>query len=349
LGVIASIERRLWAATRRPRVPRRIRDKYLPFNAACLQRVEESLRSNYFTDTSCRHESAEVYLQTPEGRADLEDHVGGRLRNFREWLVPWLDSLCKLERARILEIGCGTGACTVALAEQGADVVAVDISALALASARDRCAAYGLSPRFVQGSVPAIFSALAGETPDIILFSAVLEHLTWNERIDSLRAAWDLLRENSLLVILEAPNRLWYADIHTTNEPFYNWLPDEAAIAYTCYLPGPSHHLFEEPEREAKLHLARLGRGVSYHEFVIAWNIPVGRLPIVSYMAQFHSKHWRETLARFSPGGRYRTFLANFVPDLHPAWLQPSLDLAFRKKAQGISDHERRCSAANVC
>ncbi|HZP24860.1 MAG TPA: class I SAM-dependent methyltransferase [Terriglobales bacterium] len=322
----------LSSAAQRPRLPQRIRDRFRPLTPELRQTVEQALRNHFFADRSVHPAGAEAHLATPEGQADLESHIAGRLDVFRTWTIPWLDSLLKLEGARILEIGCGTGASTVALEEQGAEVVGVDVSAAALASARERCAAYELHPEFVETNATSIASMFAGRRFDAILFFAVVEHLTWEERIASLQAAWKLLPPNGILAVIEAPNRLWYVDIHTTDEPFYNWLPDDAAIAYTRYLAsGPSRQLFTEPAEDAKLHLARLGRGVSYHDFVIAWNIPRDRLPVAGYLAEFHGSKWGSALGRLTAGGRYRKLLSSAAPDLHPAFLQPSLDLAFRK------------------
>lgn len=329
---LISVRQLARAAVRRPRVPAHIRERYLPLTSERRQCIEQSLRDNFFADGGGRTRPAEVYLQTPEGREDFQDHVSGRLAQFRTWIVPWLDSLFRLDGARVLEIGCGTGASSVALAEQGAEVVGVDISAAALATARDRCAAYGLHPAFVETSATRISSAFAGKTFDAILFFAVLEHLTWEERIVSLRAAWELIPAGKIIAVIEAPNRLWYVDIHTTDEPFYHWLPDEAAIAYTRYTHGPSHHLWKGPAGEATLELARLGRGVSYHEFVIAWDIAPSQLPVVGHAAEFHENRMLSSaIAPLSTARRYRRFLARVAPDLHPAFLQPSLDVAFRK------------------
>ena len=51
---------------------------------------------------------------TPTGQKDLHDLATGRLAGFRETVVPWLDSVCSLSGLRVLEVGCGTGASTVA-------------------------------------------------------------------------------------------------------------------------------------------------------------------------------------------------------------------------------------------
>jgi 2-polyprenyl-3-methyl-5-hydroxy-6-metoxy-1,4-benzoquinol methylase len=332
-GAYSGLARLARTAVRRPRVPQHLRRRYLPLNSDSKATVENSLRRNFFSDreTTLCNQAPDAYLGTPEGKADLENHVLGRLQAFRQWTLPWLDSLFKLDGAYILEIGCGTGASTIALAEQGAHVTGVDVSAPALQSARDRCAVYGLTAEFVQTNATEIASVSPGRKFDAILFFAVLEHLTWGERIDSLRAAWDLLPPNGVLAVIEAPNRLWYVDIHTTQEPFYHWLPDETAIAYTRHIGQYPSRLFEEPEPEALLHLARLGRGVSYHDFVIAWNIAPEKLPVAGHMAKFHERALDVAMTRFSPGGRFRRFLARVAPGLHPAFLQPSLDLAFRR------------------
>lgn len=328
-----NLAQRLRDATHRPRIPTHIRQRFLPQTPEMRRAIEESLRKNCFADPNKTlvHESPADYLNTPEGQTELANDLINRLQFYRQWEIPWLDSVLRLNGARVLEVGCGTGSSTVALAEQGAEVVGVDISSGALATAHDRCEAYGLHAGFLQANAAEVSQHFAGQKLDAILFCASLEHLTWEERMASLRATWDLLPENGILAVLEAPNRLWYTDIHTTSHPFYLWLPDQAAIAYTQYLDGPWHDLFTEPASEAKLHLARFGRGVSFHDFVIAWNIPPDKLPVVGYATAFHEKKWRSALARLSASGQYRKLISTAVPNVHPAFFQPSLDLAFKK------------------
>ena len=43
-----------------------------------------------------------------------------------------------------------------------------------------------------------------------------------------------------------------------------------------------------EPTDAAKLAFSRWGRGVSYYDFVIAWDIPRSQLPVFECAAQFH-------------------------------------------------------------
>src|ERR671927_1340389 len=78
--------------------------------------LELSLRNNYFV------RFPEDYLSTEWGKDDLQNHLFNRLETNRNMIIPWLDEVKPLQGTSILEIGCGTGASTVALAEQGAAV-----------------------------------------------------------------------------------------------------------------------------------------------------------------------------------------------------------------------------------
>src|SRR5947199_9440599 len=100
-----------------------------------LARVEKSLRENYFK--SC----PKGYLESQAGRTDLNNQVSMRLLNDRTRIVPWINSIHDLDGASVLEIGCGTGSSTVALAERGAVLTAIDIDAASIAVARERCSA----------------------------------------------------------------------------------------------------------------------------------------------------------------------------------------------------------------
>jgi len=69
---------------------------------------------------------------------------GGRLIDRREKEAV-LEALGPVEDRRVLEIACGTGRFTVMLAEQGADVVGLDISGPMLQQGREKAQVAGLS------------------------------------------------------------------------------------------------------------------------------------------------------------------------------------------------------------
>jgi len=107
-----------------------------------LRIIKSSLEKNFFS------KEIDDYLHTIEGKNDLDDHLFSRLDNDRKLKIPWLDDVKKLEGSNILEIGCGTGVSSVALAEQGANVTAIDIDSLALIDAKNRCDIYGVNVNF---------------------------------------------------------------------------------------------------------------------------------------------------------------------------------------------------------
>jgi ubiquinone/menaquinone biosynthesis C-methylase UbiE len=68
---------------------------------------------------------------------------GGRLVDRREKQAV-LSALAPLQNRKVLEIACGTGRFTVMLAEEGANIVGLDISAAMLQEAREKARAEGV-------------------------------------------------------------------------------------------------------------------------------------------------------------------------------------------------------------
>ena len=152
--------------------------------------LRNALIRDFFTDTSYYPDPPAVYLATEGGRADLDGHMLGRLTSFRSVVVPWLNSSVPLKGKKILEIGAGTGASTVALAEQGAQVVGIDVSERALAVGRERSKLYGVDAEFALGNAAEMSAVIGNRQFDCIIYFAVLEHMTPEERLLSLSAAW---------------------------------------------------------------------------------------------------------------------------------------------------------------
>src|SRR3954453_1804311 len=95
-----------------------------------VAKVRASLLQNYFTDGE--------YLASEAGRNDLASHLEARLKSNRERVIPWIETFLSLPQTQVLEIGCGTGASTLALAERGANVTAIDILPNSIEVAKDR-------------------------------------------------------------------------------------------------------------------------------------------------------------------------------------------------------------------
>ncbi|MBV9264598.1 MAG: methyltransferase domain-containing protein [Acidobacteriaceae bacterium] len=313
----------------RPPIPAKLKQNQRELPPGGEQRLQDSLIRDFFTDRSYYPEPPEIYLATPVGQNDLRDHMFGRLESFRSSVIPWLSAAMPLQRMKVLEIGCGTGASTVALAEQGAEVFGLDVSDGALAVGRERLKLYGLHADFAAANAAEFPSVIGNRQFDCIIYFAVLEHMTWQERQASLSAAWRHLRPGQYLVVIETPNRLWYMDDHTSGELFFHWISDEAAFAYSRLTEREIYNRAFRGEitDEQRVLLARWGRGASFHDFVLAFDVEPEKLPVVSYLGEFR----RQRLAKLRGVSKYEQVLRELAPNLHPAFLGSYLDVVFRK------------------
>nr|WP_240147465.1 methyltransferase domain-containing protein [Halorussus sp. JP-T4] len=87
------------------------------------------------------------WYQTDEVAEEYEEKRfsrGGRLIDRREKQAV-LDAVGPLEGKNVLEIACGTGRFTVMLAERGADIVGLDISAAMLQQGRQKARSAGVA------------------------------------------------------------------------------------------------------------------------------------------------------------------------------------------------------------
>jgi S-adenosylmethionine-dependent methyltransferase len=293
------------------------------------------LREQYFTRPVWGEEGAAAnYLETEEGRADLADHLSLRVETFRAKVVPWLNHARPLHGARILEIGCGTGSSTVALAEQGAAVTAVDLDAPSLAVAAARLRAYELQAEIHNINAVEAAERFSGHEFDFIIFFATLEHMTHAERMRAMTDTWRMLRPGALWSVIETPNRLWHMDLHTSWLPFFMWLPDELAFAYSRRSPrSPFCRAYRESSESQMLNFLRHGRGVSFHEFEVTLG-PVETLDVVSSLEGYlQQQSWLRYLAQRlrRRQARYSAFIHSLCPRIHGGFFEPFLELIVRK------------------
>jgi S-adenosylmethionine-dependent methyltransferase len=250
-----------------------------------------------------------------------------RLHRDRTEIVPWLASFVPLDGARLLEIGCGRGASTVAMTEQGASVVGLDVNAQALAHARGQLEQVGLEAELVELNAANLDELPARGPFDVVIFWASLEHMVVAERLAALRHARNLARPGTPIVVVETPNRLWPQDSHTSWMAYFNWLPDELAFHVLADSPRDAVRGKHVDAAAEMLDFQRLGRGVSFHEFDQAWG---HGLSVVSCMqvARRKSNPIRALAWRFSSAGRTERALRHFDPDRDIAWFQPFLYVA---------------------
>jgi S-adenosylmethionine-dependent methyltransferase len=272
------------------------------------------------------------FMQTEGGPQVIETEIETRPFWFRKRYVPWLMSHMDLCRTKVLEVGAGTGTSAIPLAEKGALVDSIDINPRALEIARVRASLHGLDVRFQVGNAEEIATMFPGAHFDLIVYFAALEHMTYNERIATLRSAWAMLKPGAFLAVVDTPNRLWYYDNHTSLTHFFHWLPTEVAIDYARLTPrGGFNAEFNSPDAGAALRMERWGRGVSFHDFEIALGALEGLE--ISGEWEFRRKHdraWAKWWAETNDG-RYHEFLKAVSPQTATPFLEEELALSIRK------------------
>jgi 2-polyprenyl-3-methyl-5-hydroxy-6-metoxy-1,4-benzoquinol methylase len=305
-------------------IPRHLARHHLPIDADGLNTLRASIKNNYHKGwRSESNYTTEMY------DTDVKAHLHERLDLDRRTVVPWLDRARHLRNLRVLEVGCGTGSSTVALAEQGATVTGIDIDQDALAVARDRCRIYGAKAEFHALNASTMAGVFGDQAFDAIVFFASLEHMTIAERLAGLRAAWRMLPIGGLLVVVETPNRLWYYDGHTSWLPFFHWLPDELAFQYSAFSPRENfRELYREYDAASREHFLRRGRGMSFHEFEVAIK-PATELKVLSSMSSFAGTRYK--LQRSMLERRFKAMLRRIYPDVHEGFCDDTLFLIIER------------------
>jgi 2-polyprenyl-3-methyl-5-hydroxy-6-metoxy-1,4-benzoquinol methylase len=313
----------------RLRPPRHLSQNFRAIDEPSCDRLKQSLMRNFYKK---ERGVSEKYLSTAAGKSDLLEHLYRRLVHYRLVIVPWLDHFKTVNKASILEIGCGTGALTVALSEQAAEVTAVDVDKNSLNVAKERCEIYGLEANFIEANAIDVKALLPAAHFDFIIFPASLEHMTHEERIIAISDTWNMLEKDDFLCILSAPNRLWYYDGYTSLLPFFMWLPDDLALEYLHFSPrtGLSQR-HKDTIDTSMLDFLRLGRGVSFHEFELAI-APIKELNILSDLSSYRRKrdigywlYWKKN------DSRYGSFLSKVHPAASKGFNERSLDIIIKK------------------
>jgi SAM-dependent methyltransferase len=193
------------------------------------------------------------------------------------YFVPWLDRVCGLKGATVLEYGCGTGPVCCAFAPVVDRHIGYDIAADAVELARGHARnhrAENVDLHVVDAEQ--ILDAIRdhkGEV-DLVLLYAVVEHMTVRERLNLIEATLEIVSPNGHIAVIETPNRLVAPDWHTSFLPFFSQLDDELALAYVDRSPRDDfrealQRAIADGPASGREALVRWGRGASYHEFEV--------------------------------------------------------------------------------
>ncbi|WP_299601764.1 class I SAM-dependent methyltransferase [uncultured Aquimarina sp.] len=303
--------------------PKKMQQKHTTFSKEQLEELTKSLKENYLDRGNTKSR-----LSTAEYNQAVSGQLFDRLYYNRNRIAPWLHRVKDLNGANILEIGCGTGISTLALSEQGAKVVGVDVDAGALEVAKDRMRIAGYEAELHHVNGEEIEENFKDRKFDFIIYYAVLEHMTVSERLESLQQAWRMLSSGGYLAIIETPNRLWYYDSHTAALPFYDWLPDDLAYYYSKFSSRKNFKdSYREIDDENMMKFKRWGRGASYHEFEVAI-APLKEINIVSSLMKFEKSAFLKVGFK---GLRYIKFLKSMNKNLNSGFCYPYLDIVIKK------------------
>jgi len=300
--------------------------------------LRNSLLNNHFT---VNRGYDKRYLKSNFGKKAMADAAENRLIAARYTLMPWLSKNINLDNSIILEIGCGSGSGTVALAEQAQYVFGLDIDSDIIAVAKDRCRIHNINNVEFYNSNIMDFEQKGSENINVVVFFASLEHMLWNDRKSALKKAWDLLPNNGYLIIIDTPNRLFFYDGHTTDLPFYNWLPDDVSFEY---IKNKSNHLLNHLDSNiSKPELLLKGRGISYHELEISLSRTIDQIKVIDSLNEYENRekkifnllktfHRILKLRKKSIELRYTQLMNKYQPNLHTGFFQPYINMIFQKE-----------------
>ena len=164
-------------------IPKEIKKNFLEISKENIDLLTNKIKEIYIPTIS-KNISDEKLL------SEIEEHVESRIFIDRTRVVPWLSKNINLDNLHILEIGCGTGSSSITLAEQGANVLGIDIHKESLDIAKLRSRLYGLDIEFLELSSIDIHKL--GRKFDAIILYATLEHLTIEERLLTLQKSKEI-------------------------------------------------------------------------------------------------------------------------------------------------------------
>ncbi len=135
---------------------------------------------------------------------------------------------------RILDFGCGSGASTMILSRMypNSKIVGIELDQKHLKIATSRLQHYGYK------NIEFHLSPSGNELPDnigmfdVVIMSAVYEHLLPQERENVLPLIWSITNSKGFLFLNMTPHRWFPIERHTTNLPVVNYLPKELALPF---------------------------------------------------------------------------------------------------------------------
>jgi SAM-dependent methyltransferase len=232
----------------------------------------------------------EAYSEVSKARmagftsADPESRTAGTSKG----LVATLTPLCRLDQ-RVLEVGCGRGYTCWKLAPLVKEIVGTDVSAPALAEARELLSSHGITnAQILEADGEELTARFGTEAFDLVLSIEVYEHLHRDDGLAHLREVYSVLKPGGAYVIV-TPHRM-------------NGPTDVTCMVYPDSRECLGFHLNETTNKELMADLR--AAGFTRFSSVLRLNHRVPALPDIWYPARLcaWAEAWHPALSRIRLG-----------------------------------------------
>lgn len=237
-----------------------------------------------------------------------------------------------LRGKRVLDFGCGAGGSTCVLGRllPETEVFGVELNEGLLKLAAARAAHHRLGcVHFLASPAPNRLPTGIGNF-DLVVLSAVYEHLLPSERRVLLQSLWSVVRPGGVLFLNQTPHRWFPIELHSTQLPLLNYLP--LAVAARIAALQSRHKGSAWSTNDVATHLRGGLRGATEREVLRFIGEPAEILPPCRPELRDRVDAWFSLL---SPRHRVAKQLARFclkgVYRLTGTVLTPNLALAIRK------------------
>ena len=143
--------------------------------------------------------------------------------------IGLLSTITKKDNLRILDFGCGSGSSTIILNRlfPNAKIIGVELEEKFVSICNARRDFYDAKNiEFILSPNQNVLPDNIGDF-DIVILSAVFEHLLPKERKTLFPVIFSHLKTNGILYLDQTPHRYWPFESHTTGLPLINFLPDK--------------------------------------------------------------------------------------------------------------------------
>lgn len=132
-------------------------------------------------------------------KSSLFDTIFEGMQRLNDTFITTIAAEYALQDKKVLEIGCGNGGKSIALADACADLTAIDPNKNAVASAQRNCTAPNLT--YMVGRAEELH--FSGDSFDIVIFSLSLHHVPINKMANAINEAARVCRPSGKIIFLE--------------------------------------------------------------------------------------------------------------------------------------------------